>query len=267
MPARSFLLYGGGMLKSWIGWGLSIGMGVGLVGCGPSTPTPDDPHGTETGATSAPTAAPTAEPETKSAKEPDGVPTTCAKQSGNVCLPAESFAKKLCNGDFRDLALHLFAKESPWTRAYVNIKEANPWNGFGGSTSDEKLVFDEEVLIVGEDNPDLGGIQVSGNGANYHLLRWDGSCATLQTREVTLQRPPKPKHATINWRILDDSSQEALLTNEPLAKAVSEQKKECKGATMGDVSDKCEKANKKLNDLVVDTIRGGVTVPIPKKVP
>jgi hypothetical protein len=47
----------------------------------------------------------------------------------------------------------------------------------------------------------------------------------------------------------------------------ADRKKECKGVTMGEVSAKCEKADRALNDLVVEAVRGGVTLPMPAKLP
>jgi hypothetical protein len=175
--------------------------------------------------------------------------------------------KRLCAGVYPELALMLFQKGTPWKRAYVAVKEAAPFNGFSGPSSEEKLVFEEELLVLRSKKVDTGGMQVSGAGSTYDVLRWDGSCATLSGEEVRLVAPPKPKHATIPWRILEDPTQEALKKDEALAKVAAERRKECKGATMGAVSAKCEKADRALNDLVVDAVRNGTTVPTPSKMP
>jgi hypothetical protein len=160
-----------------------------------------------------------------------------------------------------------FAKGSPWRRAYLSVKEAAPFNGLNGPSSEEKLTFEEELLVLGEKKVDTGGMQVSGAGSSFDLLRWDGTCVTLSAEEVRFAAPPKPKHATITWRLLEDPTQSALLQNEALAKVVAERKKECKGATMGAVTAKCEKADRALNQLVADVVRGGITVPQPAKIP
>lgn len=178
-----------------------------------------------------------------------------------------SFAKRLCAAAFPELALMLFAKDSPWRRVYVSVRQADPFNGFGGPSSEEKLTFEEELLVLTERKPNLGGMSVSGVGASYDLLRWDGTCATLSAQEVTPRRPPKPKHALVPWRNLDESTQGALLKDDRVAKVAAERKKQCKGVTMGDVSDKCEKAEHALNDLVVEAVRGGVVVPMPSRLP
>lgn len=241
------------------------------MGCGGSKPAPDTQE----------KAAPEAKNDSNSDKpaedkpkdepaEDDGktIPEACANgTSGDGCVMPKGFVKRLCAGVYPELALMLFQKGSPWKRAYVAVKEANPFNGFSGPSSEEKLVFEEELLVLRVSKTDTGGMQVSGAGSTYDVLRWDGSCATLSGEEVRTAAPPKPRHATIPWRILEDATQEALKKDEALAKVATERRKECKGATMGAVSAKCEKADKALNDLVVDAVRNGTTVPKPAKVP
>lgn len=239
-------------------------------GCGPSTPSskdpgngdpgPPDPAGASAGA--APTSSPDAPKE-----ETAEVPTACANPGEKVCVMPEAFVKKLCNGFYPDLALYMFSPSSPWTRAYVNIKEADAWNSRSGPASDAKLVYDEEVIIVSEQKPDLKGMQVSGAGSSYDFLRWDGTCASLTAAEMTLNRPPKPKTPPIPWRSIEDATQEALQKDEKFAKLVQDRRHECKGATIGTVSDKCEKADKLLNAAIVDMIRKGAELPMPKKLP
>jgi hypothetical protein len=177
------------------------------------------------------------------------------------------FVKRMCAAAWPDLALAFYAKGTPWRRAYVAVKQADAFNGFGGPSAEEKLLFEEEVLIIGERKPNLGGMSVSGVGSSYDLIRWDGTCATLSAQEVTLRKPPKPGHAKVPWRSLDESTQSAMLKDDHIAKVAAERKKECKGATMGEVSAKCEKAERGLNDLVVEAVRNGVAVPLPAKLP
>jgi hypothetical protein len=238
------------------------------LGCGSSSaPPPQDPSGeapkTQAGAddSKAPkeeTAAP--------AEDSKAIPTACAGDAASCVMPG-AFVRRLCAGAYPDLALMLFSKGTPWRRAYVSVKETAPFNGLNGPSSDEKLVFDEELLVLSEKKADTGGMQVSGAGASFDLLRWDGTCVTLSAEEARLVASSKPKHATIPWRILEDATQNALMQNEAVAKIVSERKKECKGATMGSVSAKCEKADRALNDIVFDAVRGGTAVPQPAKVP
>ena len=235
-----------------------------VLGCGGSPPPP--PAEPEAPKETADDSKPAEEAAPEGPKQ-EGVPTACESDEGGVCSMPERFARKLCNGFFPDLALHLFSQER-WTKAYVNIKQADAWNALGGSASDAKLVFDEEVLIVNVRKPkDLGGMQVSGNGASYDFIRWDGTCASLQVAEMTLRKPPKPKNAAIPWRSLDDETKAALQSDEKFAQIAATRKKECRGATIGEVTDKCEKADKALNAAIADAIRKGASVPLPKKLP
>ena len=236
-----------------------------LLACGSSAPPAEAPSAAAVPASSAePTAA--AEPKPGAAEQAVKVPEACEGDAGGCVMPP-AFVKRLCAKAYPELALYFFRKGSPWRRAYVSVKEAAPFNGLGGPSAEEKLIFDEELLVLSEKKADTGGMQVSGAGASYNVIRWDGTCATLSAEEARLQPPPKPKHATIPWRALEDATQEALTKNEPLAAVVIERKKECKGATMGAVSAKCEQADHKLNDRVVDAVRGGTDVPLPAKRP
>lgn len=238
-----------------------------IVGCGSSKPAVDtkSPESSPSAPTEASASAPTED--AKAEEDAKKIPDSCAGDVKEPCQMPKGFVKRLCNGVYPELALSFFQKGTPWKRAYVSVKEAAPFNGLGGPSSEEKLTFEEELLVLVERKVDTGGMQVSGAGASYDVLRWDGTCATLSAEEVRFQGPSKPKHALIPWRILEDATQNALLANDALAKTAAERKKECKGATMGSVSAKCEKADKQLNDLVVEAVRGGTTVPIPAKVP
>lgn len=250
---------------------LAVSILLCALGCGGSKPTPDtqDKAASET-KTDATSDKPSEDKPKDEAEAEDGksIPEACANgTSGDGCVMPKAFVKNLCKGVYPELALMLFHKGTPWKRAYVAVKEVNPFNGFSGPSSEEKLFFEEELLVLLSHKADTGGMQVSGAGASYDVLRWDGSCATLSGEEIRLVAPPKPRHALIPWRFLEDATQEALRQDQAVDKVVIERRKECKGATMGTVSAKCEKADKALNDLVVDAVRNGTTVPKPKKVP
>jgi hypothetical protein len=234
-----------------------------VIGCGSSVPPPEEPTATAAAPSSAEAAAaPQKSPSEQAVKFPE----TCAGDAGACVMPIE-FVKRLCAKAYPELALYFFRKGSPWRRTYVAVKEAAPFNGHGGPSAEEKLVLDEELVILSEKKADTGGMQVSGAGASYDVMRWDGTCATVSAGEVRPQLPPKPKHATVPWRILEDATQEALTKHDKLAAIVTERKNECKGATMGTVSVKCEQANRKLNEIVVDAVRSGTAVPLPAKRP
>jgi hypothetical protein len=216
----------------------------------------------------APSAAPTAA--AAPAKEEDkpygSIPTAC-ESTEKGCLPPAAFVKRLCAGFYPDVALHMHGKGTPWQRGYLRVKSVDAWNASGGVSSGDKLVFEEEFLILARRAPQTGGIQVSGQGANYDVLRWDGTCATLMEDEVWLKGNSSPKFAAISWKNLDDKVQEALLADEKISKTNADRRRECKGATTGDVSDKCQKAVEKLNKLVVEYVRGGGKLPMPGKLP
>jgi hypothetical protein len=189
------------------------------------------------------------------------IPSECFK-SGSVCVPHPKFVKRLCNGRYPSMAVYLFANGSKWTRAYLTRK-TEAWNASGGASTEGFLEFDEEVLLMAERKADTGGMQVSGSGAGYDAIRWDGSCVTLSGEEITQNKPPSAKNVKVEWRFLDDNVQEALRKDEKVNAAFLERRKECKGATTGDVSAKCVKADTRLSDSVVSFVRSGGSVPVP----
>jgi hypothetical protein len=168
--------------------------------------------------------------------------------------------KALCGGFYPDVALVMFAKNSPWTRGYLT-RDVQAWNASGGASSTDKLIFDEEVLVLFHREADLGGVVVSGAGGGYDVLRWDGSCASLAGEELTQKRPPKAKSARVVWKSLNLAIRDALAADEAVGAKLSAQRKECKGVTFGSVSDKCVRADSALGTGVVDYVRNGGAVP------
>lgn len=240
--------------------GLTI---VGLLGCASAPPPAATTPPEKVAAPDVP-AAPEPKPD---ADESRALPTACATGGASkLCVPPSSFAKRLCAGSFPSATLELFRKDSPWTRGYVT-RTVEAWNASGGAASNEKLELDEEVLVVVHRAPEPGAMQVSGASGGYDVLRWDGSCATLMAEELTLRRPSSPKAAKVPWKVLDDAQQEAMLTDAKVAAAVNDRRKECKGASMGDVSLKCVKADQKLAKVLVEYVRQGGSVPAAKKLP
>jgi hypothetical protein len=238
------------------------------LACGGSKPPADAPEGAASPEPAAAGEEKTAETE---AEEPratasSGIPKECARK-GDTCFPPKKFVEKLCAASFPGMALYLFANGSPWSRGYLRGK-TKAWNASGGASDNESyLEFDEEVLVLAERKADLGGMQVSGAGASYDALRWDGSCVTLSAQEMTLDKPPSPKNAKLDWRYVDDNVQEALRADPDVNEAFQSRRKECKGATSGEVSLKCVKADDKLSATIVKAIRGGLKLPEPNKVP
>lgn len=245
---------------------LFLSLGLSLVACGgaraakPAEP-PAAPPAAEPAAASAP---PSSEAKA-SAPEPIRVPTGCEK-TGRLCLPDQKFSKRMCNSSSPSLALYLFGNGFGFTRGYLTRK-TQAWNAAGGASDNSFLEFDEEVLLLVERGGDSSGMQVSGAGGGYEALRWNGSCVTLAKEEVTLEKPPAPKAAKVEWRFLDDNVQAALREDSTINAAVSKRRKECKGAVSGDVSLACVKADDKLTQSLVEYLRKGGKLPVPSKLP
>ena len=262
-----------GLVLLWAGASASA-----VVGCGSSAPKPETP------VAEAPAVAASdksdgggraSEAEDKASADAPAspgeaavaMPAACADPGKSPCTMSIAAAKKICAKSNPDIAVALFAKDAPWTKVYVAVQKADSFNGLGGPSSEQKLTFDEELVVLGERKADFGGMSVSGAGASYDLMRWDGTCATLSVAEVTNRRPPKPKHATVPFRSLSDSLLRALREDARVSALIDERRKHCKGATMGDVTAACERADRALNDRIVDAVRGGLHVPVPSRVP
>lgn len=234
-----------------------------LVGCGssttPATQASADPTATEA-AGPAPTSTATAAP-----KEDDSaahtVPTTCTTK-GKVCLPPLAFAKKVCDKGNSDIALYMLRKGTPFTRAYLT-HDTEAWNASGGASSNDKVLFDEEVVVMVERAAQAGGIVVGDGGASYDVMRWDGTCVSLQAPEITFTPPPKAKHAKVDFHALTSTVTDVLLQNEAILKTYKERKNECKGQWSGDVSAKCVKLVTQLGEQVYDYVSKGGEVPAP----
>jgi hypothetical protein len=221
-----------------------------------------------------PTPAATADPEPAAAapaapveKHEAKLPSECADKGAKLCLPPADFAKRVCSGFYPDVALSMLAKGTPWARGFLRVKSAEAWNASGGVSSGERLIFEEEFVLLTHRTADTGGMVVSGAGGGYDVLRWDGSCASLQDEEVSLSPTPSPKAAKIPWKNLDDKVQAALLADAKISKVYTDRRKECKGATMGEVSAKCVKLDDQLSVVVVEFLRNGGSVPPPAKLP
>jgi hypothetical protein len=255
-------------------WGLSLSVVTATTSCGGSgSKPPDTPSDTEVKqpAPSEQSAANSADPpaDEEQADKPTehGLPTECANKDAEVCTPPRAFARAVCQDTFPGVALYMFRAGTPWTRGYLRGK-VQAWNASGGASVSGELQFDEEVLLLHKRTAAPGGMQVSGYTDGYDALRWDGSCVTLSSGEVTLSKPPRPGHANINWRFIDSPQRDAMKHSDTkVRQAFRAYGRECRGATMGEVSDKCIKAIAKLGDAVVAYVRAGGELPLPQKVP
>ena len=194
------------------------------------------------------------------------LPTECkATPTEGICVPPKRFVDKLCNNVYPNIALAMFVKGSPWTRGFLT-RDTKAWNASGGAANDGMLKFDEEVLVLRYRPPPKGGIQITGAGG-YDVLRWDGSCVTLAMEEMTTKRPPRLRHAPVVWRTIQTGMRDALKTSDKVKQLYRDQRKECKGVTMGAVSKKCEKLTLKLAAAIVDHVRNGGAVATPERMP
>lgn len=198
-------------------------------------------------------------------EEPAVLPTECSDPKAEICVPDRRFVSRLCMDTYPSLALVMFRKETPWARGYLT-RETEAWNASGGAAPAGKLLFDEEVILLRQ-RVASGGIQVSGAGGGYDALRWDGSCVTLAAEEVTLNMPPRAKAAKITWRWIEPGLREVMKQDPELREAYRARRRECKGATMGEVSLKCVKADEGLGRAVEDYVRSGGVLPPPEKLP
>jgi hypothetical protein len=185
------------------------------------------------------------------------IPTRCGDENAEgVCAPPAAFVKDVCGGYAQpDVALSLFAKGSPWTRAYLRLN-VEAW--YTGSRSARvALKLDEEVVVM-HHPPPAGGIIVNGGGERFDVIRLDGSCATLSAEEVTLKRPPAPKHPSIPWKQLDQRTRDALVSDPAVSEASTAFDEACTGAAPA-----CNKAGGKLTAAILDYLgRGGKIPPL-----
>lgn len=194
------------------------------------------------------------------------LPTECHEIDG-LCLPPRDFVRRLCQGAYTGVAFHLLEKSSPYSRGYIRVREVHAVNALGGPTSDAKLTFGEEVLILLRTmDGGAGQMQVSGMGG-YDVLRWDGTCANLADGELALRPPITPKAAPLEWRYIDENIQEALLQDEGIRSARQAQRKHCHGVSLGTRSAACVKADDQLNARIVLAVRGGLELPALQHMP
>lgn len=204
---------------------------------------------------------PQPEAETPEPLAQQGVPDTCAP-GGTDCVPDPKFVKRLCNDVHQDTALYMFRHGTPWQRVYLRGR-VEAVNASGGATVQGFLEFDEEVLVLRQRKTSAEGIQIGDSSGSYDALRWNGSCVSLDGGEITTQSPPKSKYSRVEWRYIGENMRNALRRDATLAQAVQARQKECKGATMGAVSKKCENLDNKLVDAVVKYVRATSDLPQP----
>jgi len=177
-----------------------------------------------------------------------------------VCAISDALIDRICKLQSMDVALTLLRKGTPWTRGYLS-GDTEAWNASGGGSSRYKMLFDEEVLIM---RKRAASAMMVGQGAGFDVVRWDGSCVTLSSGEMTMKKPQKPRVSPLAWKYLDGATRDALTADSKVGAAYEKRRKECKGVTTGDVSAACVKADNALSDAIVEYVRGGGALPPPK---
>ncbi len=233
------------------------------LGCGSAPPPPADAPKTEP-VSSAESNGGASTANTNTAAKT--LPADCTPDEHKLCLPPAEWAESLCGGSFPEVALAMFGKGTPWTRGYLR-RSVEAWNASGRASSNEKVEFDEEVILLVHKAAATGGMVVSGATGSFQALRWNGTCVSLMGDEVTQRLPPKAKFAKIPWKTLDFKTREALMAQEKIGPLVEEQRKECKGASMSEPSAACKKIDAKLSATIVEFIRSGGALPAPENIP
>jgi hypothetical protein len=202
------------------------------------------------------------------AAAPSPIPNGCATNDRGTCLPDAQYVKKLCGGVYPEVALWMFGKDTPWTRMYLS-GNTESWNTAGGRSVRTKLAFDEEVIVLARRAPRAGGIVMTGIGDTFDVLRWDGTCVSLEQGEITPRKPPQAKRATIPWPHLTEATRSALRAAPKVEASLARVAKECDGlASANDAAKaKCTKAEAALTNAIADYVRAGATLPTPSRRP
>jgi hypothetical protein len=151
----------------------------------------------------------------------------------------------------------MFEKASPWRRGYLRA-ETKAWTTAPGGAN-EKLMQDEEILVLQEDASRGGGVEYD-SGAAFYALRWDGTCVKLTQEELMQYVPWGKKTPILKWHLLDDAHQTALRANSRIDQAYLASRKQCRSSG-SDAA--CRKLEQRLTDLVVAFVRDGGALPDP----
>jgi hypothetical protein len=207
------------------------------------------------------------------ADDPAPLPSACEVEGtikdAKLCMPDRAYAKKLCSGVYPDVALGLFAKGTPFTRVYL-AGDVDAWNASGGRTHRAKLAFDEEVLVLARNGAAaMGGIVMTGAQNSYDVLRWDGTCVSIMDGELTTKRPPAPKPAEVPFTRLEEATRHALLEVPKVKATHAALGKACAISAAATTADRksCEKADKAFTLAIVESVRGGASLPLPGRRP
>ena len=175
------------------------------------------------------------------------LPTQCAV-GPHRCVPPARFVRALCQRTAPEVALAMFKKGTPWTRAYMRL-DRELW--FAGKKLSSPVLAPrgEELLILREH----AGSGVVVGGGSYDALRWNGTCVSVVADEVTLRSPTAVEVATIKWKYLPDATQDSLLENTVIKSSYRTRMKQCR-ASGGDA---CDRAERELSQRIAAHVRDG----------
>ena len=211
--------------------------------------------------------------QTEDASEPAPLPPSTLEETqleapvdcptNGECLPPAAWVEKVCQEVNQDVALFMFRGNSPWQRVYLKMREVEAVNASGGATVPGVIRYDEELIVMRHRGEGKDGMVVGDAGGSYDALRWNGSCVSLDGNEVTTRKPPRPKYSRVEWKWLGDAMRVALRDDETVLGTYRARRQECKGASMGAVTKKCERLDNKLVDVIVEHVRSGPELPRP----
>ncbi|MEM9696238.1 MAG: hypothetical protein AAGA56_27075 [Myxococcota bacterium] len=192
------------------------------------------------------------------------LPAHCADREAEVCTPPVSFAKRLCESRYPEVALAMFQKDTPWTRAYLQ-GPVEAWYAGGARTKKVQLRYAEEVLVVASRvrPPSGGGVQVSGSGS-YDVIRWDGQCVSVMEGELSLRPFRESDVASIPWRRLSKRHRRTLSADEAIALRNDRRREACKANPR---AKRCENAELGLSRSIARYVRKGGELPALDSIP
>lgn len=189
------------------------------------------------------------------------LPTDCQDAGSEICTPPKAFVQRLCRSTHPDVALAMFRKTTPWTRAYVR-RNMEAWYTEARSRP-RQLTFGEEVIIVHDRASSSTGVRVSGSGS-YDVLRWDGSCVSMMSDEIALRPPTSLEVARIPWRRLAPPIRNQLLEDTTVAQRVKQRRDHCRDDPDGA---RCTRADQGLSRMIAHYLRQGGEIPDPVRLP
>lgn len=182
------------------------------------------------------------------------------------CLPPKEFAARVCERGAPSAALTMFAKGSPWRRAYVG-GYCEAWNVAEGDTANDQLEGGEEVLILRTGVSRRKGI--SDGGANVLAMRWNGNCVMLHESQVTDEPYEAASTSQIEWNWLSGALHDTLRKDAKINAAYKVRLKACKSCSgFGkQTTPECADASAKLTAAISGYVRAGGTLPAPDSLP